>query len=490
MLFRSLTEGKAVSFRDLNLKQIYDAIVDGARLQYLFERRRLPPAMQDFCRKKVDLALLNMSILIVAGGSLFHLSTLVIEPMIEELAPHLGILRIFHLICLGLLAVVVASSRFLGLARIRLALLPYVLLCNVGNVLVAKTLMQSSEHAYEPMLMFIYQIATGIVLIVVLPFSGALPNLAYCLYHLAANAWILAGQGFLGLGLLLVAVILAIAFTLKLVIWGVIVNVFKNDDLALQRVAAAERALMARDLELARQIQDSIAPPPLVLWRGAVVRYRYHKHSAVGGDWAAIHVDADGGVVCLVADAMGKGLQASLVIHAVQSLWAESLNDGRALDPDEWLRNVNRSLFNMGKGATHMVTLGVLKLTPGKGTYWSAGHVPLFCVGDGEEPEVRPILSIGSPLGIIAKNHVRSHAFDTSRCRYLLLGTDGVFEKGTRHNRAEIVGILRRIETEQASLADVSRANDDKTLITIDFAAAEDRRRDVEQSGGRLRKLA
>jgi hypothetical protein len=116
--------------------------------------------------------------------------------------------------------------------------------------------------------------------------------------------------------------------------------------------------------------------------------------------------------------------------------------------------------------------------------------VPLFCVGDGEEPEVRPILSIGSPLGIIAKNHVRSHAFDTSRCRYLLLGTDGVFEKGTRHNRAEIVGILRRIETEQASLADVSRANDDKTLITIDFAAAEDRRRDVEQSGGRLRKLA
>jgi serine phosphatase RsbU (regulator of sigma subunit) len=260
-----------------------------------------------------------------------------------------------------------------------------------------------------------------------------------------------------------------------MMIWGVAVNIFKNDYIALQKVAAIERALVARDLELARQIQDSIAPPSHFVWQGAMVRYRYHKHSTVGGDWAAIHVDAAGDVICVVADAMGKGLQAALVVHAVQSLWAESLNEGRSFEPDRWLKSVNRSLFNMGKNATHMVTLGIVKLTRGGGTYWSAGHLPLFLVGRGSAPEVRAVLPIGSPLGILPSNRVQSISFPTGRCRYLMLGTDGVFEKGTRHNRRDIVEMMRRIEEAQAPIAELSDAHDDKTLITVDFAGSQDR---------------
>src|SRR5690606_20571795 len=86
------------------------------------------------------------------------------------------------------------------------------------------------------------------------------------------------------------------------------------------------------------------------------------KYEQVGGDWAAVRQDANGDVYLLVVDAAGKGLQAALVTHAVQSLWAESL-DWPGFDPDSWLKRLNTALLRLGEKQPHMVTAGLLRLS-------------------------------------------------------------------------------------------------------------------------------
>lgn len=183
-----------------------------------------------------------------------------------------------------------------------------------------------------------------------------------------------------------------------------------------------------------------------------------------------MHVDAVGALVLVTADAMGKGLQSALVIHAVQSLWAENLNNGRSFEPEKWLKNVNIALYNMGKSATHMVTVGVVRLDGFTGTYWSAGHVPLFLFGKGEQESVKGILPKGSPLGIMKDLVLKSRSFDLQIVDYLMLGSDGVFDKGSRHNQKEILAIRKKISMPTPSLETISSADDDKTLIAVDFA--------------------
>ncbi len=74
-------------------------------------------------------------------------------------------------------------------------------------------------------------------------------------------------------------------------------------------------------------------------------------------------------------------MQAALICHAVQSLWADSLADSH-FDPERFLRRVNSTLFTLGKNQPHTLTLGILRMTKDDLTYWSAGHVPVLVYSD------------------------------------------------------------------------------------------------------------
>lgn len=243
------------------------------------------------------------------------------------------------------------------------------------------------------------------------------------------------------------------------------------------QIEKTAREKMEHDLDLAREIQDSLAPPPAHLYSGNLrVTCHQVKHHQVAGDWMAVREMPNGELIALVADATGKGMQAALVIHAIQSLWADTLGETN-FDPDAWIARVNRSLVRLGETKKHSMTLGLIRISGDELKYWSAGHLPLFvCESEASgDPNasrlnVKPVVAKGSVVGLNPeiKLEPASYKIGLGKNTTILLGSDGVFTKGSRSGRREITELVGRLELGgKAALLSIE-VEDDKTLVIIE----------------------
>ena len=160
-----------------------------------------------------------------------------------------------------------------------------------------------------------------------------------------------------------------------------------------------EKERMARDLEIAREIQARILPrayPTLPEYTCAGV---YHSALEVGGDYYDfIHIDAHR-LAVLVADVSGKSLPGMLVMLLTRDIVK---NQARSLhEPAAILSATNRELKeNIKPGMFVTMFLGVLDKRTGRFSFASAGHNPLIhLAADGTEP--RLIKTKGYPLGMM-----------------------------------------------------------------------------------------
>jgi hypothetical protein len=235
-----------------------------------------------------------------------------------------------------------------------------------------------------------------------------------------------------------------------------------------------------RELELAREIQDSMAPPPV--WcapDGTRVLARQRKHEKVAGDWCATRMLANGTLVLVVVDATGKGMQAALVTHAIQSLWATTLAEA-TFDPRAWLVRVNVTLLRLGEKQTHSATVGLAVLERTQVTYWSAGHLPLFAlVGGAAGTTFKALTSRGNMLGLgpALELTAQSLPLTPGAPLRLLLGSDGVFARGTLTVRREVEAAHARVTSAESAFETALLApetGDDQTLLVVerDFTAA------------------
>jgi len=243
---------------------------------------------------------------------------------------------------------------------------------------------------------------------------------------------------------------------------------------AVDRKYRAERLFrfqIEHDLAIARDIQDSLAPPPQRIFAGhRKVECFQVKHAKVAGDWMAVRELTDGRLVAIVADATGKGVQAALVVHAVQSLWADTLAEDD-FQPEPWMRRVNRVLLRMGEKQRHSLTIGVVVLRKDGFEYWSAGHLPLFVLETNEEgkEDVKSYPARGTVIGI--KDELvlqKAEGVLNEGGRYgIMLGSDGTFERGSRTSRRDVTDIFHRLRAEGGDVLKKLTADDDRTLVFI-----------------------
>lgn len=229
-----------------------------------------------------------------------------------------------------------------------------------------------------------------------------------------------------------------------------------------------------KELEQAREIQDSFLPPPEVIRvQSFTARYFQSKHGVLGGDWMAIRTLPSGEMAGLVVDVTGKGTPAALVVHAVQSLWIKALSD-EPFDPLRWIEGVNRTLVALGETSYQSTTLGLVVLGKRGLTYYSAGHVPLVLItGQGDGRHVRSVGGRGGILGLSPRVDIRPAVVELGHDREysILLATDGVLPKGTRTNRKELIRLLEEIDKRGADALQSIHSNDDKLLLWIRSAA-------------------
>ncbi len=193
-------------------------------------------------------------------------------------------------------------------------------------------------------------------------------------------------------------------------------------------IAMARReAQVARDLELARQVQQNLFPEILPVAEGWDFAATCRPARAVGGDYYDLFEVAPGKVLFAQGDVAGKGLGASLVMSGVHAVIRSSA--GALLNkPAQLISELNAYLIASSADETFVTMfLGLLDTKKGKIWYINCGHPPAIVIEPGNgKPED---LTEGGPLlGIIPGENYKTGECKLSGGATLGLVSDAVTE--------------------------------------------------------------
>jgi serine phosphatase RsbU (regulator of sigma subunit)/anti-sigma regulatory factor (Ser/Thr protein kinase) len=247
--------------------------------------------------------------------------------------------------------------------------------------------------------------------------------------------------------------------------------------------AREQQMKTGRELEIAREIQNSLFPRKMPTHRGYAVHGACRAAQIVGGDFFdVLELEDAGGVLLSIADVIGRGVPAALLasifrtaLHALRDLGAE---------PRVLLTELNRQLVEDLGTLDVFITAQVAFYSTRKRTLTlaTAGHCPLLRFPPGGEPVLEAVE--GFPLGLVQETTYSSREIRLARGERLVFMTDGMYEQtnavGTPLGLPELTQRLRSLaplpprEVCGAILASVeeyslgARMADDRTLLVLD----------------------
>jgi sigma-B regulation protein RsbU (phosphoserine phosphatase) len=185
----------------------------------------------------------------------------------------------------------------------------------------------------------------------------------------------------------------------------------------------ADRERLARELELAREIQESLLPDRHLRHGQLTVHATFRPATEVGGDYFDIFPLGGGRLVVVVGDVAGHGLHTGLIMASLKSSVATLIQEGYG--GEELLRRVNQLLVGDGSGRT-MATLTAVEIDPNAGQLQvtAAGHPPAYLLSGGSSEE---LMTSSLPVGSQLFDPVRVERTLPSEC-LLVLYSDGLVE--------------------------------------------------------------
>jgi serine phosphatase RsbU (regulator of sigma subunit) len=150
-------------------------------------------------------------------------------------------------------------------------------------------------------------------------------------------------------------------------------------EIADGQAARRRDARFSRDFEEARQIQRALLPASMPTLRGCQIAARWTPAASIGGDCYDVLRFSDTRVALSIADVVGKGLPAALLMSNLQA--AVRAFATPAADPSEVCSSVNRLLCrNIASGKFVTFCYAVIDLEQGQVSYANAGHNAPFIV--------------------------------------------------------------------------------------------------------------
>ena len=192
---------------------------------------------------------------------------------------------------------------------------------------------------------------------------------------------------------------------------------------SVERVKEGEFA--QKELELAREIQQCLLPPPEVEGDGWRVATRNVAAHFVAGDFYDVFCLADGTVGVVVADVAGKGMGASLIMASVKAM-LPLIAAGRTVE--ETLAELNRKLSE-DLGPREFVALAYLKYeASGDFTLGNAGLPDPYRLSAGGAPRALPVPGERMPLGARSESRYQALSGHLEPGERVILLTDGLPE--------------------------------------------------------------
>lgn len=242
----------------------------------------------------------------------------------------------------------------------------------------------------------------------------------------------------------------------------------------------------ARELDQARQIQESLLPGRLPEVPGVEVAGLWRPAREVAGDYYDVLDFGDGRAGLCIADVVGKGMPAAMTMSGLQA--AVRAVAAADVPPDrvcEQVRRVVTSGLTGGKFVTFFYAL--LDAPAHRLTYANAGHAPPFLVRAGGGVETLETGG-GALTRLLAGTPFRRGEIDLGPGDKLLLYTDGVTEArgrdGSLFGEQRLVDVVRSTDGDAAALraavADAvgsfsaGEAQDDLTLLVLHVPGGTD----------------
>ena len=189
----------------------------------------------------------------------------------------------------------------------------------------------------------------------------------------------------------------------------------------------ADRVVMKRDLEIARDIQRWLLPPSPPQIPGLAIAFATRPANTVAGDYYDVFARPDGKrYLIAVADVAGKSIPAALLMATFQASLKTLSSTAASLD--ELVAAMNRYACSNSQGGLRFTTAFIAEFDPESRmlAYINAGHnTPVLRRKSGA---VERLTAGGLPLGILADGPYQSDRVVLESEDWLLIFTDGLVE--------------------------------------------------------------
>ena len=240
-----------------------------------------------------------------------------------------------------------------------------------------------------------------------------------------------------------------------------------------------EKNRMERELQLGREIQGRLLPPPPCGIVDTQLAARSVPCYEVGGDYYDFIEFSDGDLGIAIADVSGKGVASAMIMSSMQSaLRVAALMETNLVS---LMTRLNALLFRMAGGRKY-VTFFFARYTPSTGEmrYVNAGHnPPILVAGDNLER----LGSTGRPIGILPESSYEEARTMLPPDSTLVLYTDGLNEANSPDeqefgmdrlekliadtSREEIEPMADALLETVAAFENGAHASDDKTIVLL-----------------------
>ena len=202
----------------------------------------------------------------------------------------------------------------------------------------------------------------------------------------------------------------------------------------MQQIEAEQ---LARDLEIAAEVQANLLPVGLPELPGYQVAASLISASKIGGDFYDF-CQVDGQAGSLVCDVAGKGVSAALLAAEVRSAIRSEFQHNR--EPGKVLRSANDRLYEDMKRVERFATIVLMCLSvDGQSCHYaSAGHTTAFRI-QADPLRVQALPSTTVPLGVLPEIEDISTRLDLQPNDVVVIYSDGLIE--VENEQGKILGM-------------------------------------------------